>query len=135
MVLKSGGAVVVDAWQAGVDAILTPWFGGMSEGTALAEIPFGDVVPSGKTVQSFPRAESDLPAFENGTQGDVTYNYYHGYQWLEKQAKTPRYPFGHGLSYTTFQYSNLAVANPTVAADFPCRRAACSAWSWVALAT
>ena len=117
VVLKSGGAVVVDGWQAGVDAILTPWFGGMNEGTALAEILFGDVVPSGKTVQSFPRAEADLPTFNNSTPGDVTYDYYHGYRWLDRKGTAPRYPFGYGLSYTTFQYSNLQLTSATVAAD------------------
>jgi beta-glucosidase len=62
-------------------------------------------------VQSFPMAETDLPAFDNTTTGDVTYGYYHGYRWLERQGTTPRYPFGFGLSYTTFAYSNLQVVN------------------------
>lgn len=112
VVLKSGGAVVVDPWLGGADAVVMAWYAGMKEGTALGEILFGDVNPSGKLVQSFPAAEADLPAFDNVTTGDVAYGYYHGYRWLERQGTAPRYPFGHGQSYTTFAYSNLLVANP-----------------------
>ncbi len=111
VVLKSGGAIIVDPWLAGADAVVMAWFAGMKEGTALGEIVFGDVNPSGKLVQSFPMAESDLPPFDNTTTGDVSYGYYHGYRWLERQGKAPRYPFGYGLSYTTFAYSNLQVVN------------------------
>ena len=117
VVLKSGGAVIVNPWESSVDAIVMAWFAGMKEGTALGEILFGAVNPSGKIVQSFPVAESDLPAFENEEQGDVQYGYYHGYRWLDRQNKAAKYPFGHGLSYTTYQYSNLQVETPTVAAD------------------
>ncbi|HYG66363.1 MAG TPA: glycoside hydrolase family 3 N-terminal domain-containing protein [Anaeromyxobacteraceae bacterium] len=117
VVAKSGGAIVVDPWIDGVDALVMAWYAGMKEGTALAEILFGDVNPSGKLVQSFPVAESDLPAFENKTTGDVPYDYYHGYRWLDRKGKAARYPFGYGLSYTTYAYSNLQVADPTVAAD------------------
>lgn len=114
VVLKSGGSVVVKDWVNGVDGVLMAWYAGMKEGTALAEILFGDVVPSGKVCQSFPAKESDLPAFDNSNTGDVAYDYYHGYRWLEKRGTAPQYPFGFGLSYTTFSYSNLAVADSTV---------------------
>lgn len=117
VILKSGGAVVVEDWLAGADAVLHAWFGGMKEGTALAEILFGDVNPSGKMIQSVPKAEGDLPAFENTTDQDVVYGYYHGYRWFDEQGVAPRYPFGYGLSYTTFEYDNLQVVTPTVAAD------------------
>lgn len=116
VVMKSGGAILVDEWHEGADAILMAWFAGMKEGTALAEILFGDVNPSGKVVQTFPKRESDLPPFDNTTTGDVVYDYYHGYRWMERHGIEPRYPFGHGLSYTTFSYSNLRVENPTVQA-------------------
>src|SRR5690606_10540519 len=82
VVLKSGGAVVVEDWLGDVDAIIHAWFGGMKEGTALAEILFGAVNPSGKMIQSTPVSESDLPAFENTTDQDVHYGYYHGYRWF-----------------------------------------------------
>jgi beta-glucosidase len=114
VVAKSGGAVAVSDWVGGVDAFLMAWYAGMQEGTALAEILFGTVNPSGKLCQSFPQQESDLPLFDNTTTGDVAYNYYHGYRWLEKQGILPQYPFGYGLSYTTFAYSNLMVTDATI---------------------
>jgi beta-glucosidase len=117
VVLKSGGTVVVKDWVAGADAVLMAWFAGMKEGTALAELLFGDVTPSGKLVQSVPMQESDLPPFDNVTTGDVVYDYYHGYRWLERKGIAPQYPFGFGLSYTTFEYSNLVVPSAPIAAD------------------
>ena len=72
------------------------WFGGMKEGTALGEIAFGTVNPSGKLVQSFPVAEADLPTFQNATTGDVD-DYYHGYRWLDRQNKVAKHPVGVGL--------------------------------------
>ncbi|MBS2023236.1 MAG: glycoside hydrolase family 3 C-terminal domain-containing protein [Deltaproteobacteria bacterium] len=116
VVTKSGGAVLVKDWIGSVDAHLHAWYAGMAEGTALAEILFGDTNPSGHLVQSFPVNESDLPAFQNTTQGDVNYNYFHGYRWLEKKGIAPQYWFGYGQSYTTFAFSNLQVANATIPA-------------------
>lgn len=117
VVVKSGGAVVVSDWIDDVDALIMAWFGGMQEGTALAEILFGDTNPSGKVCQSFPVNESDLPPYDTETTGDLPYNYYHGYRWLDKQGISPRYPFGFGLSYTTYAYSNLTVDPPSIASD------------------
>jgi beta-glucosidase len=117
VVMKSGGAVVVKPWVDSVDALVMAWFGGMKEGTALGELLFGDRNWSGKTVQSFPVAEADLPPFENATENDVQYDYYHGYRWLERQGRAALYPFGFGLSYTTFEYSNLRLADASVPAD------------------
>ncbi|MFT3913584.1 MAG: fibronectin type III-like domain-contianing protein [Anaeromyxobacteraceae bacterium] len=107
----------VDPWVTGVDALLMAWFGGMSEGTALGELVFGDLNPSGRLVQSFPVAEADLPPFPNTTPEDVAVGYFHGYRWLDRGGITPRYPFGFGQSYTTFAYSNLSVKSPVVADD------------------
>lgn len=117
VVIKSGGAVVVSDWVGGVDAVIMGWYAGMKEGTALAEILFGDTNPSGKMVQTVPVKEADIPVFQNTSQGDVVYDYYHGYRWYEKHAVKPQYPFGYGLSYTTFEFSNLAIASSTIAAD------------------
>lgn len=114
VVLKSGGAVIVNPWEGQVDGIVMAWYAGMKEGTALGEILFGDVNPSGKLIQSFPVAEADLPPFSNVTTGDVDYGYYHGYRWLERQGTAPKYPFGYGQSYTTFAYSNLQVTTPAI---------------------
>ena len=89
------------------------WYPGMQGGLAIGEILFGDVNPSGKLPQAFPVSENDYPAFNN-TSSKVTYNYYHGYRYLDKYAIKPRYPFGFGLSYTTYEYSNLIVEPPIV---------------------
>jgi len=115
--LKSGGAVVVDDWKDDVDAILHLWFGGMAEGTALAEILFGEVNPSGKLVQAVPMREDDLPFFDNSNTGDVVYDYYHGYRYFDREGITPRYPFGFGLSYTTFAFDDLTVVTPAISKD------------------
>jgi beta-glucosidase len=117
VVLKGGGAIVVNPWVEQVDGLFMAWYAGMQEGVALAELMFGLANPSGKLVQSFPASEADLPPFLNTTVGDVAYDYYHGYRWLDRQGKTPTYHFGYGLSYTTFAYSNLVVETPAVAAD------------------
>ncbi|TAL35746.1 MAG: hypothetical protein EPN93_09835 [Spirochaetes bacterium] len=117
VVVKSGGAVIVNDWIGGVDALIMSWYGGMREGIALGEILAGDVNPSGKLCQSFPVNEADLPAFNNSSAGDVTYNYYHGYRWLDKQGITPMYYFGYGQSYTTFSYSNLSISDATIGED------------------
>ncbi|MDP1829033.1 MAG: glycoside hydrolase family 3 N-terminal domain-containing protein [Archangium sp.] len=117
VVLKSGGAVVVSDWVAGVDAVVMAWYAGMKEGTALAEILFGDVNPSGKLCQSVPVRESDLPAFLNAVTGDVPYDYFHGYRWLEKQGVAPQYAFGFGLSFTSFEYANLRLESAAIGAD------------------
>jgi beta-glucosidase len=114
VVLKGGGAIVVNPWVEQVDGLLMAWYAGMQEGVALAELMFGVANPSGKLVQSFPAAEADLPPFLNTTSGDVQYGYYHGYRWLDREGKIPTYHFGYGLSYTTFAYSNLVVETPAV---------------------
>jgi beta-glucosidase len=116
VVAKSGGAVVGN-WIDDVDALIMAWFGGMREGQALAQILFGTVNPSAKVSQSFPFQETDLPPYNTSTTGDFPYSYYHGYTWLDKEGITPRYPFGFGLSYTTYAYSNLQVAEPTIPSD------------------
>jgi len=116
VLVKSGGAVVGN-WIDDVDAMIMGWFGGMREGQALAEILFGDVNPSAKISESFPFQESDLPPYNTSITGDFPYSYYHGYAWLDKEGITPRYPFGFGLSYTTYAYSNLQVAEPTIASN------------------
>jgi beta-glucosidase len=109
VVVKSGGAVLVQPWLDGVDALLQSGFGGMKEGTALAEILFGDVNPSGRLVQSTPLREEDLPAFDDATHEDAQIRYYQGYRYFDKAGITPRYWFGEGLGYTTFAFSNLRV--------------------------
>lgn len=112
VVLQSGGAVIVEDFigNGSLKALIMAWYPGMQGGIALAKILFGDVNPGGKLCQSFPKKESDLPAFDN-TSMNVAYGYYHGYRYLEKHGITPRYYFGYGKSYSTFSYSDINILN------------------------
>jgi beta-glucosidase len=116
VVLEGSGAVLVEGFQAQVPAILLAWYPGMEGGTALAGVLFGDVNPSGKLPVSFPRAESQLPPFVND-EPTVVYGYLHGYRHLDAAGAEPRFPFGFGLSYTSFSFANLRLDPVTSPAD------------------
>jgi beta-glucosidase len=122
VVLYGGGAVEMDAWLAKVPALLYAWYPGLEGGNALARVLFGDVNPSGKLPCTFPRRLADSPAHAldayPGTKGKVVYKegLLVGYRWFDTKKIKPLFPFGHGLSYTTFKYSNL---NLVPVADAP----------------
>lgn len=103
VVLIGGGMIMTNEWEDMVPAIVYGWYSGMEGGNALPRILFGDVNPSGKLPFSVPQDQSHLPYFSN-TDTEITYNLYHGYTLLEKQGHRPAYPFGFGLSYTTWEY-------------------------------
>lgn len=103
VVLIGGGMIMTDAWDARVPAILYSWYSGMEGGNALPRILFGDVNPSGKLPFTIPQDQSHLPYFSS-SDAEITYDLYHGYSYLDKHGYTPAYPFGFGLSYTTWQY-------------------------------
>ncbi|MGH7787998.1 MAG: beta-glucosidase, partial [Candidatus Binatia bacterium] len=112
VVLEGSGALLMP-WLDDVAAVVMAWYPGQEGGTAIADVLFGDVVPSGKLPMSFPRAEADLPLFDNVSPA-VTYDLFHGYRHLDLAAATPLFPFGFGLSYTTFSYANLRVSPPAI---------------------
>ena len=97
-----------------VPAILNVWFAGSEAGDAIADVMFGDVSPSGKLTTSFPRAVGQLPLYYNHLNtgrpdtDDTTFNRY-GSNYID-QSNEPLYPFGYGLSYTTFRYGNLQLS-------------------------
>jgi len=98
------GSAIAMLWESQhADAILQAWYGGQSGGTAIAEVLFGDYNPSGRLPLTFYQSDSDLPKFDDYSMKNRTYRYFKG---------VPLYPFGHGLSYSTFQYSSLKI--PTV---------------------
>jgi beta-glucosidase len=113
IVVLEGTLVEMDAWLDKVPAVLQAWYPGMEGGNALARVLFGDVNPSGKLPATFPKRLSDSPAHAlgnyPGTNGTVTYaeGLLVGYRWFDSKNIEPLFPFGHGLSYTTFKYSNL----------------------------
>jgi len=115
--VTSGGNVDSRAWLSSVPALLETWYGGQEGGRALAEIVFGEVNPSGHLPVTFERNLEDNPTFshyypEEG-QKKVFYKegVFVGYRGYEKNKITPMFPFGFGLSYTTFKFSNLKVTS------------------------
>lgn len=122
VVLISGNAVAMP-WVNQVPAIVQGWYSGSAAGTALAAVLTGDVNPSGKLPMTFPVALKDNGAHALGEHpGDsvnVKYNedIFVGYRWADKEKIKPLFSFGHGLSYTTFQYGKVAVDNKTMAED------------------
>jgi beta-glucosidase len=115
VVLATAGPVTMP-WLQGTPAVLQSYFGGQEEGTSLARVLFGDVNPSGRLPLSYPRSENQLPpGIQNPWAGidnlDVVYRegIHVGYRGYLKAGIRPLFPFGHGLSYTTFRYSKLRV--------------------------
>ncbi len=116
VVLEGGAAITAADWVDDVEALLFAFYPGAQGGRALADVLYGDVAPSGRLPFSIPRLESDLPEFDN-VSTSVTYGYFHGYRHLERESTPALYPFGHGLSYTTFDYvPMLALDRPTLRA-------------------
>jgi beta-glucosidase len=115
VVMTSGGAVDTNGWLDRVPALLQAWFPGQEGGTAIAEILMGDVNPSGRLPATFERRWEDNPAYdyyypEPGTlRIDYTEGIFVGYRGFEQEGIAPLFPFGHGLSYTTFEYGKLAI--------------------------
>jgi beta-glucosidase len=127
VVVLEGTMVEMDAWLDKVPALLQAWYPGMEGGNALARVLFGDVNPSGKLPATFPKKLSDSPAHAlgnyPGTNGTVTYaeGLLVGYRWFDTKNIEPLFPFGFGLSYTTFKYSDLKLipgTNGIVTAQF-----------------
>ncbi len=111
IVLVNTGSAVTMPWIDEVAAVMQQWYAGQETGNALADLLFGDVSPSGKLPTTFPVRYEDNPAFINfpGENGKVLYGegLFVGYRYYDKKELAPLFPFGHGLSYTTFTYDNL----------------------------
>lgn len=124
VVIQTGGAVAMP-WLDDVGAVVQAWYGGQEQGNAIADILFGDVNPSGKLPLTFPRAADGTPirtaAQYPGVMGIVDYSedVFVGYRGYEHFGIEPLFPFGHGLSYTTFDYANLRVEPTGAAAGEP----------------
>jgi beta-glucosidase len=106
VVLIAGSAVIVEDWIDDVDASLLTFYSGMEGGTALAQLLLGDVSPSGRLPITVARAPQDYPFFDKDAEM-ITYDLWHGYTKFEHEGLTPRFAFGHGLSYTQFEYRAL----------------------------
>jgi beta-glucosidase len=113
VVLNTGDPVTMTKWIDKTPALVDMWYGGQEAGTALASILFGDANPSGKLPVSLPKEWKDTPAYGNYPGVNLKVNYaegiYVGYRYYDTKNMEPLFPFGFGLSYTTFEYSDLRV--------------------------
>jgi len=124
-------------WRESVNALLETWYPGEDGGTAIAHVLFGDADPGGRLPATFPKSEADLPTAAGGMaaypgtvnpeencelHSSVPCPYYEeyysegvlmGYRWYDNQRIEPAYPFGFGLSYTSFRFSGLSIAPGT----------------------
>ncbi len=123
VVVVNAGSPVEMPWVEAVPAVVQQWYGGQDAGHALADVLFGDVNPSGKLPTTFPQRLQDNPAFINypGENGRVHYGegIFVGYRYYDRKGIAPLFPFGHGLSYTTFAYANLRLNGAASGADDP----------------
>lgn len=107
VVLEGGGAIGVNACLDSMMALVYAFYPGQEGGNAIADVLFGDVNPSGKLPYTIPKTDAQLPEWGLDHTKDLTAG--RGYRWFDAQGLTPEFPFGHGLSYTTFKYSAIRV--------------------------
>lgn len=123
VVVLQSGAPVTMPWRTRVAAILQAWYPGQECGNALADVLFGKADPGGRLPQTFPHRLEDDPAFGNypGENGRVHYRegIFVGYRHYERRGIQPLFPFGHGLSYTSFRFANLRLSTDTLAPGAP----------------
>jgi beta-glucosidase len=118
VVLNTGSAITMP-WLSSVKGVLEAWYPGQEDGTAIASVLFGNYDPSGHLTVTFPTSLSQVPASTaaewTGTGGTVQYSegIDVGYRWYDSKDLTPLFPFGYGLSYTNFSFSNLHVGSLT----------------------
>lgn len=110
LILFGGSAIALGEAEELAEAILQVWYPGEEGGHAVADILFGNASPSGKLPVTFPKATSQLPPFDDYNMKDRTYRY---------ATWEPLYPFGFGLNYTTFKYSNLKLEKSTLSSEDP----------------
>jgi len=117
VILHTSSAVAMTAWIDGVAAVLQAWLMGQAGGGAVADILYGVINPSGKLAETFPLRLEDTPAYINfpGENGQVRYGegLYIGYRYYDAKRAPVLFPFGYGLSYTTFAYSNATASATT----------------------
>ena len=119
IVVLNNGTPVLMPWLAQVPGLVEAWFPGQEGGHAIASLLFGDFSPSGKLPTTLAARREDYPDFGHfpGVDGQVTYaeGIYVGYRHFDKAKIVPLFPFGYGLSYTTFRYSALKLSSPRMA--------------------
>jgi beta-glucosidase len=115
VILNNGAPVLMSEWIGGTAAVLEAWMMGQAGGGAIADVLYGKVNPSGKLAETFPQKLTDTPAYINypGENGTVRYGegIFMGYRYYDAKEVPTLFPFGYGLSYTTFDYQNLRVSS------------------------
>jgi beta-glucosidase len=120
VVVINAGAPVAMPWLPKVTAVLDAWYPGQTSGTALASVLFGQTDPGGHLPVTFPASLHQVPASTaaqfpgNGLQALYSEGINVGYRWYQAKGETPLFPFGYGLSYTSFRFSGLRVETPAV---------------------
>lgn len=114
--VMAGSAVIMENWREQVGAILMLWYPGMEGGNALANILTGKMNPSGKLPCIFPASDEHLPYFDRNAT-EITYDLWHGYRKLDHDGNQAAFPFGFGLSYTSFAYANLSLLQTKLGAS------------------
>lgn len=118
VVVIAGGSVILMPWLKKVKGLLNSGLGGQAGGIAVANILTGKVNPSGKTSETYPRAFEDNPTYDNFPGGPVTSEHresvYIGYRYYDAADIDVEFPFGYGLSYTTFEYSDLKLSSDNI---------------------
>lgn len=118
VILNNGSAVAMSAWIDGAAAVLEGWMAGQAGGGAVADLLFGVANPCGKLAETFPLRLADTPAYLNypGQDGQVRYGegIYIGYRYYDAREQPVLFPFGHGLSYTTFEYGPPRLSSAVV---------------------
>jgi len=121
VVLATGSPVLMNEWVDNVSGLIEAWFAGEQAGNAIAEVLIGETNPSGKLPMTFPKRWDDCSAFNTYKKEDGTTRYedgiYVGYRHFEKNKIEPLFPFGYGLSYTTFNYSDLNLSSKEISQD------------------
>ncbi|UCE14499.1 MAG: glycoside hydrolase family 3 C-terminal domain-containing protein [Candidatus Heimdallarchaeota archaeon] len=124
VVLLNGSPVAMDGWLENVPAVIEAWYPGMEGGHAIANVLFGDINPSGKLPLTFPKKISDSPAHKSiqtfpGVDLKVKYaeGIYVGYRHFDKANIEPLFPFGFGLSYSSFKYDNLQLSTNKISTN------------------
>jgi beta-glucosidase len=112
VVIQCGSAVTMP-WVNGVRAVVHAWYGGNETGNAIADLLYGEICPSGRLPLTFPLKEEDVPAFLSFKSGRTETHYeegiWVGYKHYNARGIAPLFPFGHGLSYTSFAYDDLRI--------------------------
>src|ERR1022692_1668950 len=119
VVIAAGAPVTMTRWIGRVSAVVYAWYGGQEAGHAIGDVLFGAVNPSGKLPVTFPKALQDSAAYGHYPGENLHVEYaegiYVGYRWFDKHDVEPLFPFGHGLSYTTFDYGQLKISPGRIA--------------------